>query len=754
MGVSSQTIRVRSVEAAGERRRPGPSTGRRTCVDDAAVAQHALEHPVRAAVDVVAAMITCSPGAASSRDDRGRRRAAREGEAVRAALERRRRPARAAIASGSRSARTPSRRAAARRRPGRTCWSGRWAARRRPSARRAPGRRGRRACSGRKPSWIVRSRLPCYPGTTSARDGRTDRSPTRMGSARRRVACRAHARSRTASMSHPLVTVIGAGNVGATTAQRIAEAGLADVVLVDIVEGLPQGKALDLAEAAPVLGHDCRITGTNDYADTAGSDVIVVTSGLARQPGMSRDDLLAKNAGIVRSVGRQQAAAVVAGRDPHHRAPTRSTRCATSRSRRQRLPARSASSAWPACSTRPASGRFIAAELGVSVTNTHAFVLGGHGDTMVPLPRYSTVGGVPITELLTAGAHRGARRPHPQRRRRGRRAAQDRQRLLRAGRVRVPDGRRHPQRPPQRSCPAPACSRASTASTACSSGVPVQARPARHRGDRPDRADRRRAGRVRRVGGRGPGAGTRMARPRRRAGRADRPPTPDARHHHLPPVRRRRGAHRADPGAIASDAEFLDREIVAARRGARRHPGAGGGGLRRAAAGPLAAHRRGARDERPGGVPAAAARGGTVPPRHRRAAPALTRVDHRGGRGRRQRRHPRSRCRLHPAGRPDVLHVQLHASLDATRPLPDRRGSRSSRPTRDPTRRRCASSAGRWTRARATTSAGCSTSTGWTPDTTTCRSTPARLGLARSIDLIESAARHVSAAASTGRSAA
>src|SRR6059036_1232138 len=98
------------------------------------------------------------------------------------------------------------------------------------------------------------------------------------------------------------VTVIGAGNVGATAAQRIAEAGLADVVLV---EGLPQGKALDLAEAAPVVGHDARITGTNDYADTAGSDIIVVTSGLARQPGMSRDDLLTKNAGIVRSVVEQ-----------------------------------------------------------------------------------------------------------------------------------------------------------------------------------------------------------------------------------------------------------------------------------------------------------------------------------------------------------------------------------------------------------------------------------------------------------------
>src|SRR6186713_3402753 len=109
-------------------------------------------------------------------------------------------------------------------------------------------------------------------------------------------------------MARNKVTVIGAGNVGATTAQRIAESGIADVVLIDIVEGLPQGKGLDLAEAAPVVGHDARVIGTNDYADTAGSDVIVVTSGLARQPGMSRDDLLAKNAGIVRTVVSRAAA--------------------------------------------------------------------------------------------------------------------------------------------------------------------------------------------------------------------------------------------------------------------------------------------------------------------------------------------------------------------------------------------------------------------------------------------------------------
>jgi malate dehydrogenase len=199
-------------------------------------------------------------------------------------------------------------------------------------------------------------------------------------------------------MSHPLVTVIGAGNVGATTAQRIAEAGLADVVLVDIVEGLPQGKALDLAEAAPVLGHDMRVRGTNDYADTAGSDVIVVTSGLARQPGMSRDDLMARNAGIVRSVvgaaaAQSPDAILVVVTNPLD------AMCHVALQASGFPARRVVGMAGVLDSARFRS--FIAEELGVSVTNTHAFVLGGHGDTMVPLPRYSTVGGVPITELMT-----------------------------------------------------------------------------------------------------------------------------------------------------------------------------------------------------------------------------------------------------------------------------------------------------------------------------------------------------------------
>jgi len=200
-------------------------------------------------------------------------------------------------------------------------------------------------------------------------------------------------------MARHKVTVVGAGNVGATTAQRIAEAGLADVVLIDIVEGLPQGKALDLAEAAPVVGHDARITGTNDYADTAGSEIVVVTSGLARQPGMSRDDLLAKNAGIVRSVVQQAAAQspdaiLIIVTNPLD------AMCHVALEASGFPRERVLGMAGVLDSARFRS--FIAEELGVSVEDTHAFVLGGHGDTMVPLPRYSTVAGVPITELMSA----------------------------------------------------------------------------------------------------------------------------------------------------------------------------------------------------------------------------------------------------------------------------------------------------------------------------------------------------------------
>ena len=200
-------------------------------------------------------------------------------------------------------------------------------------------------------------------------------------------------------MGRHKVTVIGAGNVGATTAQRIVEAGLADVVLIDIVEGLPQGKALDLAEAAPIIGHDARISGTNDYADTAGSDIVVVTSGLARQPGMSRDDLLARNAAIVRSVVQQAAAhspeaVLIIVTNPLD------AMCHVALKASGFPPERVIGMAGVLDSARFRA--FIAEELQVSVRDIRAFVLGGHGDTMVPLPRYSTVGGVPMTELMSA----------------------------------------------------------------------------------------------------------------------------------------------------------------------------------------------------------------------------------------------------------------------------------------------------------------------------------------------------------------
>jgi malate dehydrogenase len=200
-------------------------------------------------------------------------------------------------------------------------------------------------------------------------------------------------------MARNKVTVIGAGNVGATAAQRIAEAGLADVVLIDIIDGLPQGKGLDLAEAAPVVPHDARVLGTNDYADTAGSDVVVVTSGIARKPGMSRDELMSTNAGIVRSVVE---AAVRQSPDCILVIVTNplDAMCHVAMQASGFPRERVIGMAGVLDSARFRA--FIAMELGVSVEDTHAFVLGGHGDTMVPLPRYSTVAGIPITELMSA----------------------------------------------------------------------------------------------------------------------------------------------------------------------------------------------------------------------------------------------------------------------------------------------------------------------------------------------------------------
>ena len=193
------------------------------------------------------------------------------------------------------------------------------------------------------------------------------------------------------------VTVVGAGNVGANVALRIADKELADVVLVDVIEGVPQGKGLDLLQSGPVQGYDVSVTGSNDYAPTAGSDIVVITAGLARKPGMSRDDLLAANFDIVKSATEQSiqhspncilvlvtnpldamcwVAQTVSG-FPRHRVIGMAGVLDTARYR-----------------------TFLAMELGVSVENITAMVLGGHGDTMVPLVRLTNVSGIPVTELI------------------------------------------------------------------------------------------------------------------------------------------------------------------------------------------------------------------------------------------------------------------------------------------------------------------------------------------------------------------
>ncbi len=195
------------------------------------------------------------------------------------------------------------------------------------------------------------------------------------------------------------VTVIGAGNVGATTAQRLAEKELCDVVLIDIAEGLPQGKALDLVEAAPIEKHDSFIEGSNTYDASAGSDIIIITAGIPRKPGMSRDDLIKTNMNIMKRVTADAAkqspdAIIIIVSNPLD------AMCHVAFDTSGFPKNRVIGMAGVLDSARFRA--FIAMELNVSVENTHAFVLGGHGDTMVPLPRYSTVAGIPITELMTA----------------------------------------------------------------------------------------------------------------------------------------------------------------------------------------------------------------------------------------------------------------------------------------------------------------------------------------------------------------
>jgi malate dehydrogenase len=195
----------------------------------------------------------------------------------------------------------------------------------------------------------------------------------------------------------PKITVVGAGNVGASVAQYAVEKELGDVVLVDVVEGIPQGKALDLAQAGPIHRYDAAIVGSNGYDETANSDIVVITAGLARKPGMTRDDLLFKNAEIVGSVveqvvRRSRNAILVLVTNPLDAMVQLAWK----------------KSGFPTKRVVGMAGvldsarfrTFIAQELQVSVENVTAFVLGGHGDTMVPLPRYSTVAGIPITDLL------------------------------------------------------------------------------------------------------------------------------------------------------------------------------------------------------------------------------------------------------------------------------------------------------------------------------------------------------------------
>jgi len=193
------------------------------------------------------------------------------------------------------------------------------------------------------------------------------------------------------------VTVVGAGNVGATTAQRIFDKGYADVVLVDIVDGLPQGKALDMLESGPILGTDATIIGTNGYEETSGSDVVVVTSGIARKPGMSRDDLLLTNMKIVSSVVEQTAKY---SPDSVHLIVTNPLDAMA----QQAL----AVSGFPSKRVVGMAGildtaryrTFLAEELGVSVNSVSAYVLGGHGDTMVPVVESTNVAGTPVSKLI------------------------------------------------------------------------------------------------------------------------------------------------------------------------------------------------------------------------------------------------------------------------------------------------------------------------------------------------------------------
>ena len=250
-------------------------------------------------------------------------------------------------------------------------------------------------------------------------------------------------------MARKKIALIGAGMIGGTLAHLAAKKEMGDIVLFDIAEGMPQGKALDLAQCGPIEGFDAKITGTNDYADIAGADVVIVTAGVPRKPGMSRDDLLGINLKVMKAVGE--------GIKDH--APDAFVICITNPLDAMVWALREFSGlphhkvvgmAGVLDSARFAT--FLAWEFGVSVRDVNAFVLGGHGDTMVPVTSYTTISGIPVDDLVKMGKSSKARideivAPHPRRRRRDRRPAQDRLGLLRARDQRDRHGRGLSRRP-------------------------------------------------------------------------------------------------------------------------------------------------------------------------------------------------------------------------------------------------------------------------------------------------------------------
>ena len=248
-------------------------------------------------------------------------------------------------------------------------------------------------------------------------------------------------------MARTKIALIGGGMIGGTLAHLIGLKELGDVVIFDIAEGLPQGKALDISQSGSVEGFDCHMRGTNAYADIEGADVCIVTAGVPRKPGMSRDDLIGINLKVMEQVG--------AGIKKY--APDAFVIVITNPLDAM-VWALQKSSGLPRNMVVGMAGvldtsrfrHFLADELRVSVEDVSAFVLGGHGDDMVPLVRYSTVAGIPLPDVVAhgldpPGAPRRDRRPHAQGRRRDRRAAEDGLGLLRAGRVRDRDGRELPQ---------------------------------------------------------------------------------------------------------------------------------------------------------------------------------------------------------------------------------------------------------------------------------------------------------------------